>query len=1096
MNPSDLHDHETMCSPWSVPGTDWVQLHEYGDDLFFCLSSNGRVLHLNHAAREMLGYGNGQTPIAVDSIVAPSDCAHFSGLLVQVAEGEVSGEVRISLITVQGREVPVSGRLLCGGSDGNQVVVALFSPLRQHQSDECVFREMFYISPTAMVITAAEDGRCIMANKAFYDLLGYSPSEALGKTPEQSGIWTDTDDYLTLVRGLEESGSCREIGVRLLCKDGTSVECVITAREFKLWGMPHNLLILRTTGEVRFHAFLNRVNDAVLLHEIKEDGLPGRIIDVNREACSMFGSSWEDLTGRFFADFLMGSEWERHSSIILTLREERQVTAEITLVRPDGKELPVEVSAHLYEQNGSGVVLLVIRDISERIENEKKIREANRRFNLLLDTLPELVYFKDREKRYLVVNNALAEIAGLPKEEIIGKKSEEFLPPAFTAQCELTDTRILRERTIVTSLESVENEDGSLFTFDTTKIPVLDEDGEVLYFVGVTRDINEQKSAEEALRTSEAKYRMLFEAASDAISIFDRDGHILEVNRVACERLGYSRDELLTMNRVEINAPVHRERVAGRINTLFENGQVIYETDHLTRDGRVIPTEVNWHLIEYEGRPAVLSIARDITERRRLEEELRRSVETYQTIFENTGTAMVLVAEDTTFVLVNSEMERLFGYRRDELEGRMRWTDLIVQEDQEQMLEYHAQRREDGVSVPRNYECTAIARDGRRLCLLLTVSVIPGTKQSIASVIDITEQNKVAEALKEREERLRLVVNGANLGIWDWNMESGHFVLNERWAGMLGYFLSELKANCATWKAMIHPDDSPVVCSALASYLAGDNPQYHVEYRMQAKDGHWVWVLSVGEVVATDAWGRPIRMVGINQDITDFKLSQGALEEANKKLTILSSVTRHDILNQVQGLLWFSSEIEEQTRNYPGLCEAARRIGGIAGMIQNQLSFTHDYEDMGVKSPEWQQVEAIVRGAALAALPTEVHLKVKTGNLEVYADSMLRKVFYNLFENAVRHGGGITRVTVSFLTERGEGVLVIEDDGVGVSEEMKPYIFKRGYGQHTGFGLFLASEILGITGMKIQETGVEWEGARFEITLPGGVYRCGNGDQE
>lgn len=237
-------------------------------------------------------------------------------------------------------------------------------------------------------------------------------------------------------------------------------------------------------------------------------------------------------------------------------------------------------------------------------------------------------------------------------------------------------------------------------------------------------------------------------------------------------------------------------------------------------------------------------------------------------------------------------------------------------------------------------------------------------------------------------------------------------------------------------------------------------------------------------------------MVGINQDITDFKLSQGALEEANKKLTILSSVTRHDILNQVQGLLWFSSEIEEQTRNYPGLCEAARRIGGIAGMIQNQLSFTHDYEDMGVKSPEWQQVEAIVRGAALASLPSGVHLEVKTGNLEVYADSMLRKVFYNLFENAVRHGGGITRVTVSFLTERGEGVLVIEDDGVGVSEEMKPYIFKRGYGQHTGFGLFLAYEILGITGMKIQETGVEGEGARFEITLPGGVYRCGNGDQE
>ncbi|MBP2144677.1 PAS domain S-box-containing protein [Methanofollis sp. W23] len=1072
-------------------------MHEYGDDLFFCFSQDGRVLHLNRAAREVLGYGEGgQIPATVDALVAPSDRTCLSRLLVQAAEGESPGEVEVSLLGAGGGEVLVSGGLLCCGNGHDVAVIGLFSLIQEDHQGERVFREMFYTSPTAMAVTSAGDGRCVMVNRAFSTLLGCGSPEVLGKTPEKLGIWTDPDDYFPLVRGLGGSGSFREMGVRLLHRDGTALECIVTARGLMLGGLPHNLLVIRTTDQARFHAILNRVNDAVVLHEIEEDGLPGRIVDLNERACSLFGSSWEDLTGRPFKDFLLVSEEEKVLSIVRALRDERRVTAEVMVLREDGREVPVEVSAHLYKQNGSEVVLSVMRDISERVENEKKIREANQRFNLLLDTLPELVYFKDREKRHLVVNNALAEMAGIPKEEIVGRTSAEFLPPAFAVQCDLTDTRLLRERTIVASRESVESEGGSVFTFDTTKIPVLDEHGEVGYFVGVSRDITEQKRAEEALRTSEAKYRMLFETASDAISIFDREGRFLEANRVTCERLGYSRDELLTMNRAEINTPVHRERIAGRIRTLFENGQVIYETDHLARDGRVIPTEVNWHLIEYEGRPAVLSIARDITERRRLEEELRRSVETYQTIFENTGTAMVLVDEDTTFVLVNSEMERIFGYRRDELEGRMQWTDLVVQEDLEKMQEYHTRRRKAWMSVPRRYECTAIARDGRHLCLLLTVSLVPGTEQSIASVIDITERNKVAEAFKEREERLRLVINGANLGVWDWDMVSGHLVLNERWAGMLGYSLSEVGSVSAAWDAMIHPDDSPKARSALASYLVGETLQYHVEYRMQAKDGHWVWMLSVGEVVAWDATGKPIRMVGINQDITDFKLSQGALKEANKKLTILSSVTRHDILNQVQGLLWFSSEIEGRTDKYPGLCDAARRIGRIAEMIQYQISFTRDYEEMGVKSPEWQQVEAIARGAALAALPAGVHLKVKTADLEVYADSMLRKVFYNLFENAVRHGGGITRVIVLFRKGGGKGTLVIEDDGVGVPEEKKPYIFKRGYGQHTGFGLFLVREILEITGMTIQETGVEGKGARFEITLPGGVYRCGEGGQE
>ena len=158
--------------------------------------------------------------------------------------------------------------------------------------------------------------------------------------------------------------------------------------------------------------------------------------------------------------------------------------------------------------------------------------------------------------------------------------------------------------------------------------------------------------------------------------------------------------------------------------------------------------------------------------------------------------------------------------------------------------------------------------------------------------------------------------------------------------------------------------------------------------------------------------------------------------------------------------------------------------------IQRIISFTKEYEEIGVQSPEWQDIRDVLRRAAGWLDWNGVNLRIEVSGYMVYADPLLEKVFYNLLDNSLRHGQSVTSIEVS-ASETGSGlVIVCQDNGPGIPAGEKEKIFGHGYGRHSGFGLFLAREILGITGISIRETGQPGEGARFEILAPRGVYHA------
>jgi len=229
-----------------------------------------------------------------------------------------------------------------------------------------------------------------------------------------------------------------------------------------------------------------------------------------------------------------------------------------------------------------------------------------------------------------------------------------------------------------------------------------------------------------------------------------------------------------------------------------------------------------------------------------------------------------------------------------------------------------------------------------------------------------------------------------------------------------------------------------------------------------------------------------------NQELTireeSLKRSAATLKRANRQLNLLSSITRHDILNQITALNGYLTLIRDES--------PSREIGGyldklesVAGTIETEVAFTRVYQDLGSQEPQWLEVNSLIPHI----IPPGIHItKSDIERKRIYADSIAGKVFENLLDNSIRHGGNVTRVSITSRIEPGYLIITWEDNGVGILENEKELIFQRGYGKNTGLGLFLVREILSITGISIRETGTQGKGARFEIVVPDGSFQIDN----
>lgn len=380
---------------------------------------------------------------------------------------------------------------------------------------------------------------------------------------------------------------------------------------------------------------------------------------------------------------------------------------------------------------------------------------------------------------------------------------------------------------------------------------------------------------------------------------------------------------------------------------------------------------------------------------------------------------------------------------------------------------------------------------------IFTAVLILSVGLAIFSLRRWRELKTEMQTRKKTQERLNLAIKGGSLGVWDWNVTTGEISLIHGWVKGQDHQSAEEEMHVSILEERIHPEDLPLLINKMAEVRDDTMPYYEEDCRVQDHKGGWRWVHVRGKVTARDENRCPTRATGISRDVTEVHRTQDALGEANKKLDLLSSITRHDLLNQLGIIIACNGMIEEAIGGNEALKDFTRCVATATDTIREQIAFMHDYRSMGVKAPAWQCVGAIASATGEKASLEDLEVTVLTGRLEIFADPLFEKILFNLVDNTLRHGKKATKVKVSFREEEGRGVIVYEDNGVGVPSALKEKIFTRGFGREdSGLGLFLVREILAITGMTITETGIEGKGARFEIAVPAGEFRWGHSQDE
>ena len=392
---------------------------------------------------------------------------------------------------------------------------------------------------------------------------------------------------------------------------------------------------------------------------------------------------------------------------------------------------------------------------------------------------------------------------------------------------------------------------------------------------------------------------------------------------------------------------------------------------------------------------------------------------------------------------------------------------------------------------------------------------------------EIVERKRAEESLRESEERLQLALKGADLGMWDWNVSTGHVVINERWAEMLGYNLAEIEPHVSAWEKLIHPDDAAAVREVLHTHMARCTPIYQAEYRLQTKAGEWKWILDTGKVLEWDEEGRPRRAAGTHQDISARKQAEEALQETLAELEQtqaqmvqqerlaavgqLAAGVAHDFNNILTSILGFAELLQLS----PDTPEAVRAdLGRIINSGQRAARLIRQLLDFSGKSiyrPQQLDMLPLLKEILKFfqwTIPENIRLslEIEPGEYLVEADpTQLQQMITNLVINArdAMPAGGELRLKLTRVEAKGEAIcagcnqaiegdwvaLTVTDTGKGIPAEVLPRIFEpffttKEVGQGSGLGL---AQVLGIVQQQAGHVTVASQaekGAIFTVYLP------------
>ena len=880
----------------------------------------------------------------------------------------------------------------------------------------------------------------------------------------------------------------------------------------------------KTAGQrnisLRWQSLFSAMQEGVLLQNC--DGI---IEECNPASERIFGYRSTDMIGKRLCELPLNLTFEdgtpfcdTRNPVTTVIRDElpaKDLT--IRVLHSDNRECWIVFSAEPIRNAGGVITSIVstIHDITERKKNNEILRESEALQRTLFENLPVGISIINPLTHTIErVNPMVEELFGASADLLIGNTCHKLLCPSEEGKCPVTDEHL-----------TVENSERFLLRSDGTLLPILKTVKKITLsgekkLIETCIDISDRRRLEERLTASEMNFRTFFESMGDLIFVADPQGGIFLTNPAVRLNLGYAADELTAMRIIDLYGAAKRNEAEMMLEEMFRGDRALCTLPLVRKNGTLMPVETRIWFGRWNGHECIFASSKDLTAQHEAQHR-------FEKLFRNNPTPMALaVMPGREFVDVNDAFSRNTGYSFTEAVGRSS-RDLRLFSDE--VLDEIAGRLQHHDSI-RDYELEVHCKDGSLRDGIFSGEIIrnQGTAYFLSVLMDISEKKRAERTLWNEQQRLSCIIEGTNIGTWEWNVQTGETVFNERWAELVGYTLDELQpVNIDTWKELVHPDDLERSNQLLKRHFSGVEPFYDCECRMRRKNGSWVWIHDRGKVVTRTGDGKPLMMYGTHEDISGRKRAESELRSLNSELK--AAVTRagemameaqtansakseflanmsHEIRTPMNGIIGMTALLLDT-----GLDEIQQRYAQtISSSGESLLSLINDILDFSKIEAGKLRLESIDFNLHLLLDEFTDMFSLKTGDKRIEFicsaspaipcllrgdPGRLRQILLNLAGNAVKFTEqGEISVRAELAAKSASAVTLrfsVRDTGIGIPADRMHSLFgkfsqvdgsiSRRYGG-TGLGLAISRQLTEMMGGEIGVQSTAGSGSEFWFT--------------
>jgi two-component system, cell cycle sensor histidine kinase and response regulator CckA len=706
------------------------------------------------------------------------------------------------------------------------------------KTSEEIIKSVFNSSPDAITLIGL-DGLMIDCNPEALKLFGYAPDANIkGLSIFNYVIASEHKKAIDNIKEVAEKGVLKNIEFTLIKLDGSEFSAELSASAvYNADNKPSALMVITKDiserrkadealrqSEERFRTIFEKSGDAIFMADAR-----GNFLEINDYSCEDLGYSREELLKMNMAQVIHPEDLQFKPLRTAEMNNGDTYFSDRRLIRKDGSIIQGEFTARMLP---NGTMIGIGRNVTKQRQVEKELAMQAK----MLDAVQQSIIAIDKDGKIAYWNEFSEQLLGLTKNEVLGKPAIEMVKAEKAERLWYEIGTNLAQGNSWTGEVILKAKSGNLIPVLATSSPILEGD-KLVGSINVVFDITEHKRAEKELRLSEERFEKAFRASPNGISITRlSDGRVIDINESFLKITGYTREEVFGRTTAELQIFAHPDDRELLVSELLKHGRLSnIESQFRRKSGEIGDLLFSAELIELSGEKAMLTLMYDITERKRAEKVLQESEELYRTTFECTGTASVLINPDTIITMANMEFEKLTEFSKAEIEGKMSWTTFVVPEDLEFMLAIHQRRRKDRTSAPKQYEFRLKTKSGQIRNILLTIDIIPGNLNSIASLFDITVQKQAEEALRLSEDKFAKAFKANPAALAITRLSDGKIVeCNNTIKSIFGYEIEEILGH-TTSELDIWADKSDRL--RMVNSLIKGEPVRDWEVRFKAKDG-------------------------------------------------------------------------------------------------------------------------------------------------------------------------------------------------------------------------------------------------------------------